>query len=89
MSQEIIKIDKTDLEILKVIILKHQEIGLDVDTLFKVAKICKIVLDENNIRYFLSFYKAIVHFNSTTYITRFIIFDYNKDQDNINIVLQL
>jgi hypothetical protein len=85
---EILKIDKPDLEILKLFIKTNPDIGISIDVLFKFCKILKQI-DMDIIRYYIAFNKSIVNFNSSTNIIRFIVIDYNKSTEIFNIIISL
>jgi len=84
----IVKIDKQDIELIKILIKEKPELGLDLDTLFKICKICKQV-NGDIIRYYISFYKNIVHFNNSTTIVRFMVIDYNQNDKTFSSIITL
>jgi len=88
LSSQIMKINKDDIELLKILINEKPELGLDLDTLFKICKICK-QQDNNVIRYYISFYKNIIHFNNSTTIVRFMIIDYDQNNKTFSSIITL
>lgn len=85
---EILKITKSDIEILKLFIINNPDIGIDMEILFKFCKIIKQI-ENNIIRYYISFNKHIINFNKSTHIIRVIVIDYNDSDKTFNIIISL
>jgi len=88
LSSQIMKINKDDIELLKILINEKPELGLDLDTLFKICKICKQV-NGDIIRYYISFYKNIINFNNSSILVRFMVIDYNQNDKTFSSIITL